>query len=59
MSTHIEAIKAVGDVTSFTIVIGALASWLPPVASLLTIIWVCIRIYETRTVQRWLGNRNK
>lgn len=35
--------------------VAAMAGWLPAVAALVSIIWGCIRIYETRTVQRWLG----
>ena len=27
-------------------------SWLPPIASLFTIVWLGIRIYETDTVQK-------
>jgi hypothetical protein len=33
-------------------------SWLPPVASLFTIVWLGIRIYESDTVQNLLG-KNK
>lgn len=36
-------------------VIGTLAGWLPAMAALLSIVWYGIRIYETKTVQRWLG----
>jgi FtsH-binding integral membrane protein len=32
-----------------------LAGLLPAIAALFTIIWTGIRIYETNTVQRWLG----
>ncbi len=28
------------------------------VPMLLGSIWTCIRIYETKTVQRWLGNKD-
>jgi hypothetical protein len=52
-----EIVKAVGDVISITALVGALVQWLPALASLLTITWTVIRIYETDTVQRWLGRR--
>jgi len=29
-------------------------SWLPPIASLFTIVWLGIRIYESETVQKLL-----
>jgi len=29
-------------------------NWLPAFAALWTIIWTTIRIYETKTVQKWL-----
>lgn len=40
------------DALSFTALLGSLISVLPAVASLLTILWTAIRIYETETVQR-------
>ncbi len=49
--------KAVGDVGSFSVLVGALADLLPGVATLLTCIWVAIRIYETETVRRWLKRK--
>ena len=52
---QIEAAKHVGDAVSVMVVAGALASILPPIAALLTIIWTAIRIFETKTVQRLLG----
>ena len=50
-----EGVKAAGDVLSIATLLGSLASILPAVAALLTIIWTAIRIYETATVQRLLG----
>jgi hypothetical protein len=29
-----------------------MAAWLPPTASLLTIVWMALRIYESDTVQK-------
>lgn len=50
-----SAAKAVVDAISIGVVIGALSELLPPLAALATLVWTCIRIYESRTVQRWLG----
>lgn len=47
--------KTFGDFFSFTVVLGTIAQMLPSVAALLTVVWTGIRIYETSTVQRWLG----
>jgi hypothetical protein len=44
------------DGVSMATVVAALAAWLPPLAAGLSIVWTAIRIYETKTVQRWLGN---
>lgn len=52
-------VKATGDAISVATVIGTLAKVLPAIAALLTIIWTCFRIYETKTVQKWLGNEVK
>jgi len=48
-------VKAMVDTLSITTLLGTLAGMLPHVAALLTIIWTALRIYETATVQRWLG----
>jgi hypothetical protein len=56
---HIDpAVKATGDALSIVTVVGTLAQWLPAVAALASIIWSGFRIYETRTVQGWLGKNN-
>lgn len=49
--------KAVGDTTSLTIILATLIELLPAAAALISIIWGCIRIYETKTVQRWLKSK--
>jgi hypothetical protein len=52
MSDHLKTAVDVGAVgTAGATLIGLL----PHIASILSIIWLVIRIYETRTVQRWLG----
>jgi hypothetical protein len=50
-----EATKHLVDAVSIATVFGTLAQILPPLAALFTIVWTCIRIYETKTVQKWLG----
>lgn len=51
----IDHTKNVLDAASIVTGIATLAGWLPELAALFTIIWTLIRIYETKTVQRWLG----
>jgi hypothetical protein len=50
-----EATKLAGDALSLTVVGGTLLQMLPAFAALFSIVWSLIRIYETKTVQRWLG----
>ena len=50
-----ETTKHIVDGVSVFTVLGTLAQILPPIAALLSIIWTCIRIMETRTVARLLG----
>jgi len=50
-----ESSKHIIDGLSVATVLGALTAWLPPIAALFTIIWTAIRIWETKTVQRWFG----
>lgn len=59
MIKHLQEInehtKHVIDWTSIGIVLGSLVQVLPSIAAALSIVWTLIRIYETKTVQRWLG----
>jgi hypothetical protein len=55
MSEHQETAKHVIDALSILTVIGTLVDMLPSIAALISIIWSVIRIYETKTVQGWLG----
>lgn len=47
-----------GDVISLSILAGWLLAALPTITLLLTAVWTGIRIYETDTVQRWLGKKH-
>ena len=49
-----EQIKPAIDVAAISTGFASLIGWLPAVAAALTVIWTLIRIYETRTVQRFL-----
>ena len=58
MSAHApETAKHVADGLSVITVVGTLAEILPAVAALFTIVWTGFRIYETDTVQGWLGKK--
>ena len=52
-----ETAKHVADGLSVVTVLGTLAEILPAVAALFTIVWTGFRIFETRTVQGWLGKK--
>ena len=49
-----EQSKLVVDLSSIIVVGATIVEWLPAVAALLSIVWTCVRLYETKTVQRWL-----
>ena len=53
MQDYPEQAKHIVDGLSVATVLGALTAWLPPVAALFTIVWTIIRIWETKTVQKW------
>lgn len=53
----IESSKYAVDAVSFGVILGTLADWLPAAAALVSIIWTLIRIYETKTVQRFIARR--
>tara|TARA_R110000822_G_scaffold78886_1_gene188951 strand:+ start:1949 stop:2110 length:162 start_codon:yes stop_codon:yes gene_type:complete len=46
--------KILVDASSIAVVAGTLMSYLPAIAAVASIVWSCIRIYETKTVQRWI-----
>ena len=52
-----EHTKHVLDFTSIGVVLGSLIQILPAIASVFTIVWTGIRIYETKTVQNMLKKR--
>lgn len=52
-----EGAKHVADALSVTTLLGTLFNMLPNIAALLTILWTVLRIYESATVQRWLGKQ--
>ena len=54
-----ESVKHVTDALSIVTVIGTLAQVLPALAALFSIVWSCFRIYETKTVQKWLGKGDR
>jgi len=47
-----EQTKDILDVAAGSTAVMTMAAWLPPAASLLTIVWLGIRIYESDTVQK-------
>jgi hypothetical protein len=49
--------KQVLDLAAASTGIMSVAAWLPPVASLFTIVWLGIRIYESDTVQKLIHKR--
>lgn len=54
----VEETKQVLDVAAASTAVFTMAAWLPPTASILTIIWLAIRIYESDTVKELLGKNN-
>jgi hypothetical protein len=50
-----ESTKHVLDTASIATAVGTMMQVLPAIAALFTIVWTCIRIYETKTVQKLLG----
>ena len=54
-----ESTKDILDVAAGSTAVLTMAAWLPPIASLLTIAWLGIRIYESDTVQRIVHGKKK
>lgn len=54
MSDHPDWSKLI-DLAAWGTLLGTFAGLMPAVAALFTIVWTAIRIYETKTMQGWLG----
>lgn len=54
MMQRVEQAKQAADALSIGVVVGTVFQWLPAVASVMSIIWMAIRIWESKTVQRWV-----
>jgi len=59
MTEHQETAKYVADALSIATVLGTLMQFLPALAAIFSIVWSIIRIYETKTVQGWLGKQEQ
>lgn len=59
MEAHHETVKHAMDALSVVTVLGTLMNFLPNIAAVFTIVWTGIRIYETKTVQGWLGKKEE
>lgn len=55
----VESTKEMLDVAAASTAVMSMAAWLPPTASILTIIWLGIRIYESDTVQSIVNGTKK
>jgi len=55
----VESTKEMLDVAAASTAVMSMAAWLPPTASILTIIWLGIRIYESDTVQSVFNGTKK
>tara|TARA_B100000768_G_scaffold143502_1_gene135682 strand:- start:149 stop:343 length:195 start_codon:yes stop_codon:yes gene_type:complete len=52
-----EETKEVIDVAAASTGVLTMISWLPPTASLFTIVWLGIRIYESETIQKLVNKK--
>ena len=59
MTEQHEISKETIDLVAASTGVMSLMSWLPPLASLFTVVWLGIRIYESVTVQAYLNKREK
>jgi hypothetical protein len=53
-----DGLKFSLDALSLTALLGSLISVLPTISSLLTFVWIAIRIYETATVQSLIKRKD-
>lgn len=51
--------RVTGDVASFGIVLGTLAKMLPPLAALISIIWIGFQFYHSEPMKEWRKKRKE
>lgn len=49
----------VADILSIGAVVGTLTGYLPPIATILAIVWYALQVYEGKTVQKWIKARRR
>jgi hypothetical protein len=54
---HVEVAKAWLDLGSLSILAGWWLDLMPAIATTATAAWTLIRLWETKTVQRWVGRK--
>lgn len=59
MHQHYQALVLTADAVSAVAVIGAIVGWAPPLAAMGALVWYIVQIYESKTVQQWLGRRRQ
>jgi hypothetical protein len=57
MTEHHDTAKAIADGAAVLTTIGVMSAWLPPMASLFTIIYLGLRIWESDTVRGWTNRK--
>jgi uncharacterized membrane protein len=55
----IAAIKAIGDAASFSIALGTLVQILPPLAAIVSILWIGFQFYHSAPVTEWRKRRKE
>lgn len=52
-----ESVKGLFDLVFGGITVAALLAIIPHITAMLSLVWVVIRLWETKTIQRWLGRK--
>lgn len=54
---NIESLKYFGDGVAATLAVLIVSGVIPGLVGIATLVYTCIRIYETRTIQDWIKGR--
>lgn len=54
-----DTLKHILDALAAGTALGAVFHIMPEIAALLSIIWYGLRIWESKTVQRWVGGKGE
>lgn len=59
MESKLYALRVIGDSLSYSVILGTFMKILPPIAALVSILWVGFQFYHSPPVKEWRQRRKE